>query len=35
MVMESLYATMASQPLYVHCAGHSLGGHVCGFVGKR
>jgi hypothetical protein len=31
--METMHKIM-DRPLYTHCAGHSLGGHVCGFVGK-
>lgn len=33
-IMEALHEVVGRQ-VFTHCAGHSLGGHVCGFVGKH
>ena len=32
-LMETMHE-IVGRPLYTHCAGHSLGGHVCGLTGK-
>ena len=32
-MMEAMHATV-QQSLFTHCAGHSLGSHVCGLAGK-
>ena len=33
LLMEAMHG-IVQQPLYTHCAGHSLGSHVCGLAGK-
>ena len=33
LIMEAVHATV-QRSLFTHCAGHSLGSHVCGLAGK-
>ena len=34
LILKEMYSIVSSRKLFVHCIGHSLGAHVCGFAGK-
>jgi hypothetical protein len=35
LAVKELHRVVSDRHLYVHCAGHSLGAHSCGFLGKH
>ena len=35
LAVKEVHRIVSDRRLYVHCIGHSLGAHACGFLGKH